>query len=184
MSIGHVNHYSLNGCEPNGQGACSFLNQDAYETLQTAHNGPVQQDRTVTCAVFTHILSPQTFRHEKINLNGSTLPWPPDGIFQGVFNFGTIKSAFAGRHLILAARSTQTFHQSMFCLVPTGITANALVGARGNFVDDVFETKISIDLLQQGGVIRALLQNLIFGAKNVTIVLREPTHTHDAVQSA
>ena len=37
--------------------------------------------------------------------------------------------------------------------------------------------------MQQGGVGHAFRQDLVFGTKNVAIVLSEPAHAHDAVQT-
>ena len=79
-----------------------LLDQDANETLQAANDGAVQHDRSVTCAVFPHVLGVQPLGHGEIDLHGAALPLAPDRVFQRVFNFGAIKSAVAGRNLELA----------------------------------------------------------------------------------
>ena len=64
------------------------------------------------------------------------------------------------------------------------VAADAFFGAGGELVDDVVETKIFVNLLQQRGEGRDFRLNLVFGAKNVPVILRESAHAHDAVQAA
>ena len=72
----------------------------------------------------------------------------------------------------------------MLRLVPNFIGANALRRTRGHFVNDVGKAKVLIDLLQKRCEVDALRQDLVFGTKNVTIVLSETANAHDAVQAA
>ena len=71
----------------------------------------------------------------------------------------------------------------MFGLVPHLIRPDALCGSGGHFVNNVLEPEVGVDLLQQRGVVHALLQDLVFSAENVTIVLGKTAHAHDAVQA-
>ena len=56
------------------------------------------------------------------------------------------------------------------------------VGPRRHLVDDVGEAEVGVDLLQQRRVGHALVEDLVLGAEDVAVVLREAAHAHDAVQ--
>ena len=60
---------------------------------------------------------------------------------------------------------------------------DALLWASGNLVDDVLEAEVRINFLQQSRVADTLLQDLIFGTKDVPVILRKTAHTHDSVQA-
>jgi hypothetical protein len=70
----------------------------------------------------------------------------------------------------------------MLGLVPDLVGADALFGPRRHLVDDVGEAEVGIDLLQQRGEGHALGLDLVLGAEDVAVVLREAAHPHDAVQ--
>jgi hypothetical protein len=111
------------------------------------------------------------------------LPLAANRIFQGVFDFGAIKRALTRQIGKLATRSPQAFCQRVFGTVPTFFGSNALLGTGREFVDDVGETKVFVDLLQQGGEGHHFVLNLVFGAENMAVVLGEGAHAHDAVQA-
>ena len=52
-----------------------------------------------------------------------------------------------------------------------------------NFINDFCETEIFVNLLQKCSERNALIQNLFFRAKDVSIILGETPNTHDAVQA-
>ena len=110
------------------------------------------------------------------------MPLPPDGVFERVFNLRAVKRALARRDGEFTAGAPQALHQGELGFVPQRVRANALFRARGHFVDDVGEAKRGVHLLQQGRVGRAFVQDLVFGTKNVAVVLGEAAHPHDAVQ--
>jgi len=77
----------------------------------------------------------------------------------------------------------QAVHQGFFGFVPQLVRANAGGRAGRHLVEDVGETEVSVDLLEHLGEGVALGQDLVFGAEDVAVVLREATHAHDAVQA-
>src|SRR5690606_25052980 len=163
-------HYLLGG-QPWWQGTRILFNQHANEALKGAQNGPVHHDRRTTLVGSIDLFSPQTYRHGKVHLNGTTLPVTANGIFQGIFNFRAIKSAFSGRNFKFATRTTQAFHESFFSLVPDGIIPNTLFRAGSHFIQDIGKAKVTINFLQQGRKVGAFILQLVFSTENVTIVL-------------
>jgi len=72
----------------------------------------------------------------------------------------------------------------VFGLVPQRIGTDPIFRTCRHLVQDVGEAEVGVDFLQQRRVGHAFVQNLVFGAKDVTVILREPPHAHDAVQRA
>ena len=161
-----------------------LLDEDADESLHAAHDGSVQHHGAVACAVFAHVFGVQPLGHGKVHLDGAALPLAANGIFERVFDLGAVERAIARRHDEVAASGAQAFHQRVFGLVPDGVGADALLGPRGYLVDDVGKAEVGIHLLQQGAEGADFGLYLVFGAEDVTVVLREGAHAHDAVQAA
>ena len=112
------------------------------------------------------------------------MPLSPQGVLEGVFDFGAIKSTLARQVLKLTAGSLQTLRECVLRSVPTFFAADALFGAGRQAIKNFGEAKIFVDLLQQGGEGDHLWLNLCFGTKNVPVILGKGTNTHDAVQAA
>ena len=99
-----------------------------------------------------------------------------------IFNLGAVEGAFADEHFVLDAERIKARHQSMFGLVPHGIFTNAHRRASRHLVGDVSEAEGLVDLLHERGKSFAFGKNLIFRAENVTVVLSEAAHTHEAME--
>ena len=183
LRIGDIEHHHLHRGQPGRQRARALFDQDSDETLQAADDGTVQHHGPMAGSVFPHIFSIQALGHREIHLHGAALPLAPDSIFQRVFDLRSVKRAVPGRNLIAAARSVKTLNQRGFRFIPDRVAADTLLRTGRDFVNDVVETEIGIDLLQQGRVVHTFLQDLVFGAKNMAIVLGETAHPHDAVQA-
>src|SRR5690606_2273845 len=120
-----------------------------------------------------HVLGSQALRHGEVDLYRAALPMPSDSVLQRVFHLGTIERAFSGGYFVLATRAVQAFHQRLLCLVPDLVRTDALIGAGRNFIQNLGEPEVRIDLLQQSREVRALVLQLILGADDVAIVVSE-----------
>jgi hypothetical protein len=69
-------------------------------------------------------------------------------------------------------------------LVPELVRAHALLGPGRDLVDDLGEAEVAVDLLQERREVRALGKDLVLGAEDVAVVLREAAHAHEAVERA
>ena len=134
--------------------------------------------------VFTHIFGVKSLWHREIDLHRAALPLAANRVLERVFDLGPIESAFAFGDFIRAPGCLQALHQRRLGLVPDRVGADALRRPGRDLVDDVVKAKVGIDPLQQRRVVDALLQNLVFGAKNMAVILREAAYPHDAVQPA
>ncbi len=184
LRAGNVEHRHLHRGQPDGQRACVLLDQNSDETLQAADDGAVQHDGTVALTIFPHIFRTQALRHGRIHLDGAALPVAADRVAQRVLELRAVERAVAHRDLVVAARGLQALDEGILGFVPAFFRADALFGARRHLVDDVGEAEILVHLLQQRREVDALLLDLVFGAEDVAVVLREGAHAHDAVQAA
>ena len=66
--------------------------------------------------------------------------------------------------------------------IPGGIITRPYIGAVGKFNPHIIKPKISINGLQQCAEFNRLFGNLIFGTKNMRIILGKGTHPHNSVQ--
>lgn len=78
----------------------------------------------------------------------------------------------------------EALHQSGFGLVPGFVLADAHFRTGRDLVGDFREAEVLVDLLHETRVVFAFLENLIFRAEDVAVVLREGANAHHAVQRA
>ena len=141
----------------------------------------MQNYRALARSIFGHIFGIQALAQVEIHLYGAALPFAANRIFERVFDLRAVKGTIPLGNHKLAARMAQAVHQRLFGLVPEFVRTDARSRTGRDFVQDVGKAKICIHLLKHLGEGVAFSQNLVFGAKNVPIILRKAAHTHDAV---
>ena len=99
-----------------------------------------------------------------------------------VLDLGTVEGAFTGEHFIGNTDAVKTVEKGCFSLIPHGVFTDSHCRARCNLKGDVFKAEGVIDLTHDAGKFHAFRENLIFRAEDVTVVLREASHTHHAVK--
>src|SRR3546814_4140792 len=166
---------------PGLNGAVMFFDQHAAETLQRTQDGPMQHDRRLTLIGGIHIFGAQALWHGKFDLYRAALPMPPDGVFQRVFDLGSVERAFPRGYFVLATRAIQAFHERLLGLVPDLVRTDALVGTGGNLIQNLGKSEVGVYLLQQSSEVRALVLQLIFSAEDVAVVLGEAARDRKCV---
>mmetsp|Transcript_37514 Transcript_37514/g.87440 ORF Transcript_37514/g.87440 Transcript_37514/m.87440 type:complete len:538 (+) Transcript_37514:6674-8287(+) len=161
-----------------------LLDQDADETLEAADDGAMQHQRAFVLAMLVHEVGIQALGQVGVDLDRAALPFAAEGVLQRVFDLGAVERAFARQVGEVAAGGLQALGEGGFGLVPAFLGADALFRPRRQLVDDVREAEVLVDLLQQRREGRDFALDLIFGAEDVAVVLREAAHAHDAVQAA
>ena len=144
----------------------------------------MQHDRRLARVVFIDEFGAQTPRHREIDLNGAALPDAANRVLERKFDLGAVKRALARQGFPRHALRIQSIRQRLFGDVPGLIGANPLGRPRRQLVNNVVKTEVAINVDQQVDEIRDLGLNLRLGAENMTVVLRETAHAHDAVQGA
>ena len=101
-----------------------------------------------------------------------------------VFDLGAVECPLSREHFISETARTERCPKRAFGFVPKLVCADPFRRARREFVDDLGEAEVCVDLLQQGRERRDFRLDLLLGAKYVAVVLGESSDAHDAVQSA
>ena len=186
LPIGDIQDGYLGRGQPRRHGAFIVLDQDADKALERAKGGTVQHNRRFALAMFIHIFGAQSARHGEVYLDGAALPYPANAIFQGELDFRAVKCPFTRQLFPGEIFGIQGIAQGFFCLVPDFIGANPFFRASGEFIDQVaaLKAKVVVDAVQKVDECTHLGLDLIFGGKNMRIVLDKATHPHQPVQGA
>src|SRR3546814_19657939 len=134
------------GREPGRHGAGMIFDQHADETLQRTQYGPMQHDRRLTLIGGIHIFGAQALWHGKVDLYRAALPMPPDGVFQRVFDLGSVERAFPRGYFVLATRAIQAFTERLLGLVPDLVRTAALVGTGDNLIQTLGKSEVGVYL--------------------------------------
>ncbi|GJE70498.1 hypothetical protein CHKEEEPN_2036 [Methylorubrum podarium] len=164
-----------------------MLDQDAGEALHRAADGAVDHHRRLLLAVGVDVAGVEALRQVEVHLRRAALPVAADGVAQHVLEFRPVEGALAGidrgldppRRLLLDLR--QHPRHDGFRMVPQGVGADALLGARGELHQDLVEAEIGVGREDQVVDLQALGGELVLGAEDVRVVLGEAAHAHQAV---
>mmetsp|Transcript_4626 Transcript_4626/g.13149 ORF Transcript_4626/g.13149 Transcript_4626/m.13149 type:complete len:209 (-) Transcript_4626:1511-2137(-) len=96
--------------EPNGEGPCIVLDQDAHESLQRAQNGPVDHDWPLLVVFGRDVVHVESFRQVEIELDRRALPLPAEGVPDLDVNLGPVEGAAAVVHRISPALLVERLH--------------------------------------------------------------------------
>src|SRR6266851_3280149 len=184
LALGDIKHRNLHRRKPQRHRAGVVLDENADEAFHRADDRPMQHDRYLARIVFGDVLRTEQTRHGKIDLHGAALPGATDAVFQMVFDLGAVEGALSREHLVAETAGIQGCLKRAFGLVPELVGADPFQRARGEFVDDLGEAEVCVDLLQQRRKRRDLRLDLLLGAKYVAVVLGESADAHDAMQCA
>ena len=95
-----------------------MLNQDADETLNGSEAYAVNHNWTLLGTILSRVLQVKPLRHLEIQLNGTALPCPAQGIPQVEVNLRTIKRAVAFVYNIIKAHVLQRLPQAVCSHLP------------------------------------------------------------------
>src|SRR5476651_1889413 len=174
-------HHRLRRRQPQREAAGIMLDQHADHALEAAEDGAMQHDRPLARAIFCNVSRAQSFRQDEIDLQGATLPIAADRVAQHEFELRAVERALAGIEDEVETGCLGRRLQRFLGLVPDRVRA----GARGRTVrelHEVLEAQVLVDLAQELAEADRLALDLVFGAEDVGVVLREGAYAHDAVQ--
>ena len=80
MPVGDGQHGGLDGRQPQRKGPGVVLDQHGDEPLETAENGPVDDDRPMLGVVGPDIFQVEPLRHLVVELDRGALPLAADGV--------------------------------------------------------------------------------------------------------
>src|SRR6266853_3100204 len=184
LPLRNIEHHHLHGREPQRHRARVVLDENPHESLHRSDDGPVQHHRHPARIVLGDVLRTEQSGHGEIDLHGAALPRATDAVFQMVFDLGAVECALSREQVVTETARIQGYLKRALGFVPKLVGADPFQRARGEFVDDLGEAEVCVDLLQQRRKRRDLRLDLLLGAKYVAVVLGEGADAHDAVQSA
>src|ERR1017187_5162155 len=188
LAIGDGQHDGLNGREPHRERAGVVLDQDAEEALDGAVQSAMHHQRLVGLTIFGDVLEAEAAGQGEIEMHGGKLPLAADGVHQLDIDLGPVESGFVGNRLggdlQLIARPLQGAlgHRPLFgraivfaarAAIPggnLGVVLIEAVGAQG--VDGELEA------------VHHFVFNLVGGAEDVGVILREAADAEEAVEHA
>ena len=149
----------------------------------------MQHDRPVLVAVLADVRGVEPLGQHAVGLDRADLPGPPDRVGQMEFQLRGVEGAFAGQlfpaELLGGASGLgDRLAQDLLGLVPLGVGAEALLGPQRQ-LDLVFaEPEVAIDAVEQVAEGDDLVDQLVFAAEDVRVVLGELAHPQQPVQRA
>ena len=178
-----ANHHLLR-CQPQRHFAGIAFDHNADEPLQRAQHRAVQHDRHVLFAILANIARAQTFGQHKIQLQRAALPGAPNGIAQVIFNLRPVKRALARQLFPLKTNRCQRIAQAALGPVPHRVITGARVGPQGQLDRNIVKAEVFINLRNQPAKRDRFINNLVFAAENMRVILRHLAHPHQPVQRA
>ena len=174
-------HSGLNRSEPQREIAHEFFDKDTEEAFDGTDGCTVQHHRNVLLVVLADIFGTETLRQVEVHLDGTALPVTTEAVLQRKFELRTIECAFTRVQNVVEASELRSFGEGGFSLVPNFVGTHALFGAGGELHDDIVETEVVVDFLDEGAEVSHFACNLVFGTEDVGIVLHKAAHAHQTV---
>ena len=138
-------------------------------------------DRAVAVVVGTHVLESEALRHEKIELEGPALPFPPQRVGDQDVDLGAVEGAAALVEFVVEAAVAEHAGQPVGGRVVHRRVADRLLGARG----ERHAVLVAEDLEQVVAQVEetvVLVGDLVLADEDVGVVLGEGPHPQHAVQ--
>ncbi len=177
-------HHRLRRRQPQREPAGIVFDQDTDHALEAAENGAVQHDGSLARSVLGDITRVEPLRQDEVDLQRAALPVATDGVAQHEFQFRAVEGAFAGIEDDVEAGRLRGRQERALGLVPDRVAAGAHRRPVGELHEIVGEAQILVDLVQQLAEADRLALDLVLGAEDMGVVLREIAHAQDAVQRA
>ena len=124
----------------------------------------------------------------EIDLRRAALPFAADGVAQHIFELRPVERALAGVDRGLHDSPAPPISSSTCFSTPSALSqsrrADALFRPRRQLHHDVLEAEILVDRHDHVVDLLTLVHDLVFGAEDMRVVLREGAHAHHAMHRA
>ena len=158
-----------------------MLNQDADETLNGSEAYAVNHNWTLLGTILSRVLQVKPLRHLEIQLNGTALPCPAQGIPQVEVNLRTIERAVALVYNIIKAHVLQRLPQAVCSHLPILVRTHGILGPGGQ-LHKILKAKLCIHFINQFCYALNLILNLVVPHKDMGIILGKTAHAHQTVE--
>src|ERR1700722_17567058 len=184
LVFSNIQDHSLYWREPRRHRTSVVLDQNAEKTFHGTDNSPVQHHGTLAAVVFSDIFGSEPLRQHHVELQRAALPRTAKRVLDVIFDLRTVKSAFARQLFPRQSASGQRVAQALLAAIPRFVRSGSLVRTQRQLDVDAIEAEILVHAHGKRIEGNRLLDELIFRAENVCVVLNETTHAHKAVQCA
>ena len=139
------------------------------------HDGPV------LAAVSSGVLEVEPLRHLEVQLDGSALPGPSEGVLQVEVDLRAVEGSIALVDHVVDVHGLQSVHESVGCVLPVLVGAHAVLRTGGE-LDVVLESEFAVHLVDEPDDALDLGLDHLRGHVDVRIVLGEAPDTEQAVE--
>ena len=135
----------------------------------------------ITTTVLIDVADIKALWKVHIDLQRAALPVPTDRVTKNELKLGTVEGTLTWEKDVVQAHNVECITQRALELIPNLITTDAVLRSRRQLDNDIVKTEILVDIEHQFHDVDTLLLHLLLGTVDVRIVLREVTHTHQAM---
>src|ERR1017187_4142087 len=188
LAIRDRQHDGLNGRQPHRERAGVVLDQDAEEALDGAVQRAVHHQRLVGLAVFGDVLQAEPAGQGEIELKGGKQPLSAESVHQLDVDRGPVEGGFVGDRfggdleLIAGALQGAFGHRPLVWRAVVFAALAAIPGGKLGVV--LFEAVRGQDIEGELEAIHYFVFNLVRGAEDVRVVLREAADAEESVEHA
>ena len=158
-----------------------MLDQDSDKPLNGTKCYTMNHNRTVLFSVCSDIFQLKPLGHLKIQLDGSALPGPSDGIYQMEINFRPIKRTVPLIHHIVQTQLRQSRAQTFCGHLPILVTSHTVLRT-GRQLHMILEAKQRVHRINQLCHSHNLILDLLRSHKDMSIILGKAAHPHQAMK--
>ena len=179
------NHrYLIRTC-PEREASLEVFDHDTYEALHGSEDGTVNHDRLLQCSVLCGVLHVEVQRQLEVKLDRAHLPFSSQRVLHLQVNLRAVEStvAFIDLKVSFPVFLEQNCLQVRFRLVPHVDITHVIIRA-GRKLCLIREAEGSVNLSRNIHNIGNFGCDLIFGNKNMRIILTELLYTEQTVQLA
>src|SRR5574344_335890 len=117
-----------------------------------------------------------------VYLNCSALPLAAECVDECELKLWSVECAFAGLDFVLKSCCVACIAQCFFCVLPCCEIADVVFRHCAEFNKEVVESEIVVHAFKKVAELLDFRANLLFGAKNMSIVLNKAADAHCAVE--
>src|SRR5437762_2774409 len=156
--------------------------ENSEKSLQASQQGPVNHKRAMSGAVGSDVAEVEPFRHIEIELNGTELPRPANGVLHDQIDLRTIKRAVPGIQLVRNPGFLQGFFQGRFGDIPVFFVADTFCGPGAQKEFKSLESKRAKNIHAELQHFIDFRRHLLRSAEKMRVILCESAHSSQTVK--
>ncbi len=123
-----------------------MLDEDSHEPFHGSEDHTVDDDRVVSLAVASHVLEAEPLGQLEVELDGSALPGPSDGIFKVEVELGSVERTVSLVDDVGDVHRFDGVPESGGGVLPVLVGSHGVLGPGGEF-DVILESELFVHLV-------------------------------------